>query len=63
MSTVQSPTRNRADGSDEDGIEGVDMNPEDDAQARAWVPVRSMEPTSPANGVADAGQVSTTHPF
>jgi hypothetical protein len=63
MSTVQSPTRNRADGSEDDGIEGVDMNPEDDAQARARVPVRSMEPTNPANGVAGRGKVSTTPPF
>jgi hypothetical protein len=63
MSTVQSPTRNRADGSDEGGSEEVGMNPEDDAQARAWVPVRSMEPTDPANGVAGGGKVSTARPF
>jgi hypothetical protein len=56
MSTVQSPTRNRADGSDEGGGEDIGMNPEDDAQARGLPPVRSMEPTDPANGVATRGQ-------
>jgi hypothetical protein len=56
MSTVQSPTRNRADGSVEGGREDFGMNPEDDAQARALPPVRSMEPTYPANGVAIRGQ-------
>jgi hypothetical protein len=63
MSTVQSPTRSRDDGSDEIGGEEFGMNPEDDAQARAWVPVRSMEPTDPANGIAVTGQVSTACPF
>jgi hypothetical protein len=39
------------------------MKTGNDAQARERVPVRPVEPTDPANGLAVTGKVSTTAAF